>query len=99
MLGPLPTGDYLLVVVDYFSRWMEVDEPRSTTSAAIIKYFDSHFPRYGSTTDNNQRLIMGPTLYLRRWISISREWALHTITVRPYDREPMVMSCVRTVQS
>ena len=37
LLGPLPTGEHLLVVVDYFSRWMEVDVLRSTTSAAVIK--------------------------------------------------------------
>ena len=43
LLGPLPTGEHLLVVVDYFSRWMEVDVLRSTTSAAVIKCLDSHF--------------------------------------------------------
>ena len=37
LLGPLPTGEHLLVVVDYFSRWMEVDVLCSTTSAAVIK--------------------------------------------------------------
>ena len=47
LLGPLPTGEHLLVVVDYFSRWMEVDVLRSTTSAAVIKCLDSHFARYG----------------------------------------------------
>ena len=47
LLGPLPTEEHLLVVVDYFSRWMEVDVLRSTTSAAVIKCLDSHFARYG----------------------------------------------------
>ena len=60
LLGPLPTGEYLLVVVDYFSRWMEVDVLRSTTSATIIKCLDSHFARYGVPvglrTDNGSNL-------------------------------------------
>ena len=47
LLGPLPTGEHLLVVVDYFSRWKEVDVLRSTTSAAVIKCLDNHFARYG----------------------------------------------------
>ena len=61
LLGPLPTGEHLLVVVDYFSRWMEVDVLRSTTSAAVIKCLDSHFVRYGVPaglrTDNGSNLV------------------------------------------
>ena len=60
-LGPLPTGEHLLVVVDYFLRWMEVDVLRSTTSAAVITYLDSHFARYGVPaglrTDNGSNLV------------------------------------------
>ena len=40
-------GEYLLAVVHYFSRWMEVDVIRSTMSATIIKCLDNHFPRFG----------------------------------------------------
>ena len=61
LLGPLPTGEHLRVVVDYFSRWMEVDVLRSTTSAAVIKCLDSHFARYGVPaglrTDNGSNLV------------------------------------------
>ena len=61
LLGPLPTGEHLLVVVDYSSRWMEVDVLRSTTSAAVIKCLDSHFARYGGPaglrTDNGSNLV------------------------------------------
>ena len=55
LLGPLPTGEHLLVVVDYFSRWMEVDVLRSTTSAAVIKCLDTHFTRYNR--DNGSNLV------------------------------------------
>ena len=37
LLGPLPTGEHLLVLIDYFSRWVEVDVIYSTTSEVIIK--------------------------------------------------------------
>ena len=61
LLGLLPGGEYLLVTVDYFSRWMEVDVIRSTTSATIIKCLDSHFARYGVPvglrTDNGSNLV------------------------------------------
>ena len=61
LLGPLPTGEHLLVVVDYFSRWMEVDVLRSTTSAVVIKCLDNHFARYGVPaglrTDNGSNLV------------------------------------------
>ena len=60
-LGPLPTGEHLLVVVNYFLRWMEVDVLRSTTSTAVIKSLDSHFARYGVPaglrTDNGSNLV------------------------------------------
>ena len=42
LLGPLPGGEYLLVEVDYLSRWMEVDVIHSTMSATIIKCLDNH---------------------------------------------------------
>ena len=45
LLGPFRTGKHLPVVVDYFSRWMEVDMLHSTTSAAVLKCLDSYFAR------------------------------------------------------
>ena len=66
LLGPLPRGEYLLVVVDYFSRWTEVDIICSTTSATIIKCLDNHFALFGVPdglgTDNIVLI-----LCLRRW--------------------------------
>lgn len=72
LLGPLPTGEHLLVVVNYFSRWMEVDTLRSTTSAAVIKCLESHFARYGEParlrTDNGSNLLSEDMeKYLRKW--------------------------------
>ena len=61
LLGPLPTGEHLLVLVDYFSRWVEVDIIYSTTSEVIIKCLDKQFCRYGVPralrTDNGANLV------------------------------------------
>ena len=49
------------MAVDYFSRWMEVDVIRSTTSTTIIKCLDNHFARHGVPvglrTDNGSNLV------------------------------------------
>ena len=61
LLGPLPTGEHLLVLVDYFSRWVEVDVIYSTTSEVIIKCLEKQFSRYGVPrtlrTDNGANLV------------------------------------------
>ena len=59
--GPMPTGESLLVIVDYFSRLMEVDVIKSTSSEAIIKCLDRQFSRCGvpstSRSDNGPNLV------------------------------------------
>ena len=47
LMGPLPTGESLLVTVDYYSRWIEVDVVGNTTSSSIIRCLEKHFTRHG----------------------------------------------------
>ena len=47
LMGPLPTGESLLVAVDYFSRYYEVVIMHSTTSSRIINALTPIFSRYG----------------------------------------------------
>ena len=47
LLGPLPKGESLLVLIDYFSRWIEVDIVYSTTTRVIVSCMDNHFARRG----------------------------------------------------
>ena len=47
LLGPLPSGDSVLVVVDYFSRYYEVEIMRSTTSEKIIECLEKIFTTHG----------------------------------------------------
>lgn len=61
LMGPLPTGESLLVTVDYYSRWIEVDVVRNTASSVIIKCLEHHFTRHGIPetlrTDNGSNLV------------------------------------------
>ena len=43
LIGPLPSGDYTLVVVDYSSRYYEIEIMRSTTSEKIIESLERLF--------------------------------------------------------
>lgn len=59
LMGPLPTGERLLVTVDYYSRWIEVDIVRNTSSSTTIKCLEKHFTRHGIPAD-------------RQWIKLSK---------------------------
>lgn len=47
VLGPLPSGESLLVVVDYYSRFFEVVIMHSTTSQKMIEALTPIFVHYG----------------------------------------------------
>ncbi|PFX13288.1 Retrovirus-related Pol polyprotein [Stylophora pistillata] len=47
LMGPLPSGEHLLVLVDYYSRWIEVDVIRTTSSKTIIHCLNAQFARHG----------------------------------------------------
>ena len=61
LLGPLPTGEFLLVTVDYDSRYFDVDVMRSTTSKAVVSCIHFHFARHGIPfsirTDNGPQFV------------------------------------------
>lgn len=45
--GPFPSGDYLLVVIDDYSRFPIVDILRSTSARSVIPRLDKIFSEYG----------------------------------------------------
>ncbi|KAL9971363.1 hypothetical protein ACROYT_G023876, partial [Oculina patagonica] len=61
LLGSLPTGESILVVVDYFSRFVEVAILKSTTSTKIIEAISPMFARFGVPfslrTDNGPQFV------------------------------------------
>ena len=54
--GPLPSGDYILEVVDVYSRWVEIEIVRSTSVESTVPKLDKIFSAFGIpdklTTDN-----------------------------------------------
>ena len=47
LLGPLPSGDYVFVVVDYFSRYFDIAVMEKVTSVKIIACFEKMFATHG----------------------------------------------------
>ena len=45
--GPFPTGDYALVLIDYYSQRVKVEIVITTTSAKILKWLESVFATHG----------------------------------------------------
>ncbi|XP_028406808.1 uncharacterized protein K02A2.6-like [Dendronephthya gigantea] len=45
--SPLPSGEYLLVVIDWHSRYPEVEIVSSTKASTVIPKFDKMFARHG----------------------------------------------------
>ncbi|CAG2242713.1 unnamed protein product [Mytilus edulis] len=43
LMGPFPTGEYVFVVVDYYSRWQEVAILKSVTTDKIIRLYKCNF--------------------------------------------------------
>ncbi len=58
--GPMPNGEYLLVIIDEYSHYPEVEFVRSTSAEAVIPYFDRVFSAHGfpeiAKTDGALRL-------------------------------------------
>lgn len=57
--GPLPTGESLLVAVDYYSRWFEVGILYSTSTTKVVGCLDHWFTSHGLpeliVTDNGMQ--------------------------------------------
>lgn len=61
-LGPLPSGEYLFTIVDYYSRWLEIVVMTKTTNAdKVVKELDKLFTIYGLpmsiATDNGPQFL------------------------------------------
>lgn len=61
LLGPLPNNEYLLVVIDYYSRYKEIKATRTITSSQIIRILKEMFSRLGYpesiTADNGRQFV------------------------------------------
>ena len=61
ILGPLPSGEYIFVIVDYFSRYYEIAVLKSVTTEKVILALIPIFSRFGLPltlrTDNGPQFI------------------------------------------
>jgi transposase InsO family protein len=82
LMGPIPSGEYFLVVVDYYSRYFEVEIVRNTSSKTIVerleKIFASHSVPETVRTDN------GPQFVSQAIKEFLREYSVKHITSTPY---------------
>ena len=83
LLGPLPNGQHIIVLIDYYSRFFETAIIRTTTAGKVIEFMDTVFARMGYPkalrTDNGPQFACSDFQeYLRsndiRWVSTSPLW-------------------------
>ena len=62
-VGPMPTGEYLFVLVDYYTRYYEVEMTMTTTTKKTINMLEKIFAAHGLpvsiTSDNGPQFISG----------------------------------------
>ena len=80
--GPFPNGDKLLVMIDAYSRYPEVEIMQSTTTTAVIARLQRIFARHGYpeefTTDN------GPPFNATEFTIYLIENGVHHRRITPY---------------
>lgn len=83
-LGPLPEGQFLLVVVDYYSRYFEVCEMSSITAESTIEELRTIFCRFGVpitlTADNAPQLSED----CEQFAEFCRSYGIKLINTVPY---------------
>ncbi|XP_055640002.1 uncharacterized protein K02A2.6-like isoform X1 [Toxorhynchites rutilus septentrionalis] len=83
-LGPLPEGQYLLVAVDYYSRYVEVAEMTSITTKDTVVELATMFSRYGiprvMRADNGPQL-SGDCVEFRQFC---KEFEIDLVNTTPY---------------
>ena len=81
LAGPFPSGEYLLVVIDEYNRFPEVDAISSTSAKIVIPHLDMIFSRHGIPdvvkTDN------GPPFSGNEFQTFSKDFGFHHRKITP----------------
>lgn len=95
LCGPFPTGEMLIVLVDYYSRWVEASILRTATSATIIRWLETVFSTHGYphriTSDNGSQFVSSEFLEFLEHHGIKK----HSIT----PLWPSANGCVERMNS
>ena len=83
--GPMSNGEYLLVIIDEYSRYPEVEFVRSTSAQAVIPHLDRvfsthRFPEMAKTDG-------GPPFNGHEYHQYMQWAGIHTVVVSPEDPE------------
>lgn len=83
-MGPLPEGQWLLVVVDYYSRFIEVVEMSRITVKDTVEELATIFGRFGIPT--TMRADNGPQLSseCKDFLDFCTEWGIELVNTTPY---------------
>ena len=54
-IGPFPDQGYILVIVDTFTRWVELYHTTDATALSAAECLLKHFGRFGAPLSVNQR--------------------------------------------
>lgn len=81
-LGPLPNGYSLLVLIDYFSRFVEVIAMKSTTAELTVKALFETFSRFG--IPNILRSDHGPQFISETMRKFCKEFGIEQQKTTPY---------------
>ena len=80
-------GDNFLVIVDYFSNYIEMEKLRSQTSPAVINVLKTIFALHGIpdtvVSDN------GPAYASEEFSKFAATWEFHHVTTSPHYHNPM----------
>lgn len=81
-LGPLPSGHYLFVVIDYYSRFFEIEIMKNIDAAESIQVLKTIFARFGipfSITADN-----GPQLQSNEFKQFCNDSNIRLVNTIPY---------------
>lgn len=85
LLGPLPNGEHILVLVDYHSRWYEIKFLKTTTCSKVIEALKDSFDIFGLPvylkTDN------GPQFIALEFKKFMESMSVHHHLITPRWRE------------
>ena len=95
LLGPLPSGDYIFVVVDYYSRFFEIEFTKSITTEKIVSLMSKMFVTHGLPC--SLRLTMDRSLSVTTSKVILRKTVLNIDEPHLYGHRPMEKLKGRTV--